>query len=196
MNNTIKIALVGIVGLLVGFFLGMQYKAYQVSKAFDEVANELDAVFDEEFPTTSDDITEEEEILVNKSVGDVVEFATMNLKIISSEEKQTLKGGFFEPPVAREGSKFVVVTVEVENITDSTFSFSPSGYDLRDQQGRNYESYDDLIESGEEYLAYRDLSPALKETGVLIYEVPESATSYSIVGGKKGTNETYVIKLK
>lgn len=39
-------------------------------------------------------------------------------------------------------------------------------------------------------------SPNIKETGDWLYELPEDATSYSLVVAKKDTNEIYMIKLK
>lgn len=52
------------------------------------------------------------------------------------------------------------------------------------------------LNSVDNYMAYRELSPSIKEKGYIIYELPTDATSYSIVMGKGGTRETYKILLK
>jgi hypothetical protein len=108
MNHTIKVVIIGLISLGIGFFAGMEYKAYQVRSAFQSTANKIFNTAD----TSSDQLPDEKETniaYVDKSVGEEVVLATINFKVNNYGEKQTLSGGFGSPAIAKEGAKFVVV---------------------------------------------------------------------------------------
>lgn len=183
--------------LCIGFVLGMEYKAYQVRSAISEAFSETET----EDLSTSEPVVEEAKkdatIIVEKAIGDEIILATGNITVNSSEEMNTLSSTYGSPKVAKEGTKFVVINMDVVNTTKSEFSFSPDNvFLLQDNQEREFRTYDDSIGSIGDYLNYRDLSPSVKENGSLVYEVPVDAASYQLVTSKAGTNELYIIKLK
>lgn len=199
MNNTIKIILIILVSLGIGFFAGMEYKAYQVRSVFQDTANEISNSLgnanssENQLPNES----EENTIYIDKSVGGEVVLATIKFKVNSSSEKQTLSGSFGSPAIAKEGAKFVVIDMSVTNTTDAQFTFFPDdGFRLIDDKGRQFTTYGDTIGKTQNYLNVRELSPSIAEIGVLVYEIPQDSTSYSLAVGKGGTSEIYRVKLK
>jgi len=134
--------------------------------------------------------------IIEKNVGDDVELSTMKVKINSVEEKQVMSDGYGGLTEASENSKFVVLNVTLTNITNEGFDFDSDGIKLSDNKDRKFDPYDDTIGGIDNYIEMRDLQPSISEIGMMVYEVPNDAESYSMDIGKKNTNEVYRIKLK
>jgi hypothetical protein len=189
-----------IISLAIGFFAGMEYKAYQIRSAFQKATK----TFQEELAKTPTlgEVLKKEELegqkmnIIEKRVGDEVELATIKFKVNSIEEKQTLTTKYGSPTVAKENAKFVVINMDVTNITDKPFDFYVGDISVIDNKDREFLPYERTIGSVDNYLNMRRLSPGIKENGVLVYELPKDATSYSLVIGKAGTNEIYKVLLE
>ena len=159
---------------------------------FYSVADEINQIFGGDASDEEQDV--EEQIVVNKGIGDEVVLATINLKINSVEEKQSITPEYGPVENAKDGAKFVVVNAEIVNTTKQTISMSPDLL-LIDDQDREYEATDAFLLLNDA-LDYRDLSPGIKEKGSWLYQIPIDSESYSLAIGKAGTNEIYMIKLK
>lgn len=180
---------------VVGFFAGMEYKAYEIRTAISKVFS------GDTTPTETQTVVEQAKeaklTTIEKKVGDELVMATGNLKVNSSEEKQTLSGTYGSPKVAKEGTKFVVVSLDVMNTTKSAFTFFPDDvFKMVDNQGREFTTYNDSIGAVDNYLDVRELAPSVKETGFIVYEIPTDATGYGLITAKGGTKELYKIVLK
>lgn len=196
MKRKIIVTIAALFILGVGFFAGMEYKAYQVRTAFEDAFDETTASDSSDKKTTTmEEAKKENMVLIPKPVGEEIKLATINVKVTGSEEQQTISSSYSSPKVAKEGTKFVIVSMEVTNTTDSEFSL-PADFLLIDNKKREFSTYSDSIGGIENYLDYRELSPSVKETGVYVYEVPTDATSYSIAFAKAGSKDLYTIKLK
>ncbi|MCR3922797.1 MAG: DUF4352 domain-containing protein [Firmicutes bacterium] len=166
---------------------------------FISVGKELDDNFDSS--STGDDNTLMEQALqdnmtiIEKATGDEIILATVLLKVTGVEEKQSISTSYGSPTEAKEDAKFVVVSLDLTNTTNKTFSFPPDLI-VVDNKGREFNTFSDSIFAIDDYLDYRDLSPSIKETGYLVYELPTDAVSYNLVVAKSGTNELYKILLK
>lgn len=165
-----------------------------VAKELDESFNDSSNGFDEDNLTALEQAEEDNMIIIEKNIGDEVVLATLNLKVNSAEEKQSINSSYSSAE-AKEGAKFVVIDLELTNTTNKGFTFPPDLL-LMDDKGREFDSYSDSIGNIENYIDYRDLSPSIKETGYLVYEVPMDALNYSILVGKAGTDELYKIIIK
>ncbi|MDO8657504.1 MAG: DUF4352 domain-containing protein [Candidatus Levybacteria bacterium] len=198
MYNKAIIIVIGLAIFGVGFFAGGEYKAYRIRTAIQQAFSGNTNPFNSSslLLTPSTKQAKKEIItIVQKAIGDEIALATLKLKVNSVEEKQTLIATYGSPKVAKEGTKFVVVNLDITNTTNRKFSFSPDII-VVDNKNREYSTYSESIGAIDNYLNYKDLSPSVKETGYLIYEIPNDATSYSLVVGKEGTNELYKIVLK
>ena len=102
---------------------------------------------------------------------------------------------YYEPDVAQEGTKFVVLSVEIENITKSTLDFNNT-INLYDSQEREYQPYSDAHWYFDETFTYTDLAPNIKTTGTFVYQVPTDAEKYYLAIAKSGTNEAYRMYVK
>ena len=165
-----------------------------VAEELDESFNDSSNGFVEDNLTVLGQAEEENMIIIEKNIGDEVVFATLNLKVNSVEEKQSINSSYSSAE-AKEGAKFVVIDLELTNTTTKGFTF-PTNMLLIDDKGREFDSYSDSIGNIDNYIDYRDLAPSIKETGYLVYEVPTDALNYSIYAGKAGTDELYEITLK
>ena len=196
MKQKLILIVAGIVIFGAGFFLGMEFKAYQIrsaiQQAFSGITTSSSPVSES---TAMDEAKKDNMTVIGKSIGDEITLATMNIKVNSAEEKQTISASYGSPKMAKEGTKFVVINMDVTNITNSKFTFSPDLL-LVDNKAREYSTYSDSIGGIDNYLNYRDLSPSVKESGFMVYEVPTDSTSYDLVTAKAGTKELYKINLK
>lgn len=135
-----------------------------------------------------------DEIIIEKSIGEEVELATMKFKVVSSEEKQVIKKSYGETR-ADENTKFVVISMTVTNTTNEGFTFEEDDFALIDDKGRKFDAFGS-IGSVDNYLDMRSLQPSIAELGMVIYKVPNDVSGYGIQIGKKDTNELYLVKLK
>jgi hypothetical protein len=202
MKKNIVFAVSAVVILAVGFFAGMEYQSYRVrsalSNAFSGINNttNTDVTVGKSGQKTAMETAKEEDMkLISKSMGDEIELATIKVKVMGSDEQNTISSSYSQPKVVKEGATFVVVKAEVTNITNSSFSL-PADFLLIDDKGREFSTYRDTIGNIDDYLDYRELSPSVKETGVYVYEVPKDATSYNISFAKAGSKDVYQVKLK
>lgn len=202
LKNTKGLMLLLVVVLTVGFFAGMEYKAYQVRKALNEATEELSEGITDIFDGGDEDANSasrqiEKSTVIQKIIGEDIQLATIKFKVSNSSEKQTLSGGFGSPAIAKEGAKFVVIDLSITNTTNAQFTFLPDdGFRLIDDKDRQFTTYGDTIGKVNNYLNVRKLSPGIVESGVLVYEIPQDSTSYSFAVGKGGTNEIYQVVLK
>lgn len=184
-----------LIGLVIGFFVGFEFKAYQIRSAFKEVAESISGSSNEN-QSVLEQAEEENYQTIEKNIGDEIILATIKLKANKVDEQQTISSTG-TPKVASAGSKFLIVNLTVTNITNSPFTFAPDdGLRLVDSKNREFKTYSNTIGSIENYLDYKEIAPNVSQTGVVVYEVPSDATSYSLVISKGGTTELYKIKLK
>jgi len=126
----------------------------------------------------------------NVAIGETAEFATLKLKLTGCSETTELKG-LFGNKKADDGTKFIVFTYTVENITKQEITFSSEDFKLYDSQERQFSAYDDAYWYNDDVLVYETLSPNMPKKGVSIFNVPKDATGYFMIGGKSGTNEYF-----
>lgn len=145
--------------------------------------------------TFSEQAKKDNMTIITKAINDEITLATIKLKVNRVEEKQTITPKFGSPATAKEGAKFVVVNVDITNISNKPFTMSPDLLIIIDNKERQFKA-SDAIFILDDYLDYKELSPSIKESGSWLYELPQDATSYSLVVNKSGTKELYMIKLK
>jgi hypothetical protein len=134
---------------------------------------------------------------IKKAMGEDAVTKTMKVKVVSSDEKPSIVGAFETPKTAAEGAKFVVVSMEVTNLTNDKFMFSPDdALSLVDDTGKKYKTYEDTIGSINDYLNVQDLSPNIVKKGVLVYEIPQPTNIYDLFIENEGTKDIYQVKLK
>lgn len=206
-KHIILYPIVIIISLAIGFFAGEEYKAYQIRSAFQQAfsgnvtttQNPTSGIQPTITPYVQPTSTLEGELnsgsnLIVKKVGDIVTLATMDLKIISSEEQQSISGNYGSPEVANEGTKFVIVQLTVTNTTKSQYDF-PDNFLLKDSQKREYSPYSSIGKI-DKYISMRTLKPSIPETGFSVYQVPKDSVSYSLFIGKAGSKDIFQIILK
>jgi len=143
-----------------------------------------------------DNEEEKPQQIIEKNIGDEVELSTLRVKINSVEEKQTISDSYGDVTEASENSKFVILNATITNISNDGFDFDSDGIKVTDNKNRKFDPYEDTIGGIANYIEMRDLQPSISETGMMVYEVPNDAESYSMDIGKKNTNEVYRIRLK
>ncbi len=189
-----KNIIIAIICLIIGFTLGMEYKAYQIRSALKDGLNEISEAFGS--PNISNETNNStEEIRIDKKIGDVIELATIKFKINSLEETNMLAPSFGSPIVASVDAKFLILDVDITNITKSPFVHYDNDLILLDDQERIFTAYSS-IGNIENYIAGRNLAPNISENGKMVFEVSKDGKDYNFLIGKGGTNETYYIDLK
>jgi len=188
MKKKIVPIIIGVVIFAVGFFSGIEYSKYKIRSALSDAFSETGLSSETETRPAKN------EVVITKAIGDEVELATQIWKAVSVKESQSISSKYGTPKVAKEGTKFVIVNMDVTNTTKDEFMFEP--YKLEDNFDRQYSTYSDSIGSVDNYLNVRTLSPGVKENGNIVYEIPSDSTGYSLLVLKAGTNETYKIVLK
>lgn len=175
------------------FFIWMEYKAYQIrnviADSFSWLSNDLSNPIEEK-GTENINL-----IKIEKSIWEPVQLATMEIKIEKSEEQTILNKKYSTPQVARQWSKYVVIDINIKNITKNTFSDYFSDIAIEDNEWNNYLPTSAIMLI-DDYIEWRELAPQIEEKWKLVYEVPENINSYSFKIWKSWTDEVYYIKLK
>jgi len=131
-----------------------------------------------------------------RAIGEEVSTKTFKLKVNSATEGETIVSKYGTPQPATDGAKFVIVNMDVTNLTDEKFMFSPDkSISLVDDNGKKFETYDDTIGNIDDYLNVQDLSPSIVKKGVLVYEIPQDTSNYELFVENEGTEEIYQIRL-
>lgn len=127
---------------------------------------------------SSDEETESEDIIWHDvAKGEELELATIKITITNCEELSELTAEYFEPDVAQDGTKYVVFSVDIENITKDTLNFD-NDLTLTDSEERTYDPYSGALWYYDETFSYTDLAPNIKKSGQLVYNVPADSTGY------------------
>ncbi len=121
-----------------------------------------------------------------------IELATIKVKVTDCIETTELTAEFFEPEVAQDGTKFIVYTVEIENLGKESMSFYDEDFALTDSQGRGYAVYDGGYWYYDRYVTYNEYAPNIKQSGNLVYHVPADCEGYYFALGKTGTSDAYM----
>ena len=150
---------------------------------------------------SSESKSESSDNTVYKNIGDEITLSTYKYKVNSVNESNFISGSF-GTKTAKTGTKFVIINLDVTNITNSEFSFYtdrgylfPEGFVLLTDTDKQYNSYDDMIMYSENSISMRDLSPDIKDNGGLVYEIPSDITSYGLVAESSTENKYYIVKL-
>ncbi|HLL60745.1 MAG TPA: DUF4352 domain-containing protein [Candidatus Nitrosocosmicus sp.] len=197
MKKNIFIAVGGLIIFSIGFVSGMEYKASQVRSAINKAFTPNVAQDNSKNNTVLQQAKKEDLKIINKAVGDEIVLATLKYKVNEVKETQTITSTYSSPKVANEGAKFIVINLDITNTTNSSFSFPPDEvFVVVDDKEREYRTYANSIGNIDEYLNYKDLTPSVKVTGNLVYEVPQDTERYSIFAAKAGTKEMYKVILK
>lgn len=154
---------------------------------FDDLGDDLDQDLDE------DHEVEEDVTVIEIGTGEEIELATLKMKINSFEEVQMIPSKYGDDLEAKEGTKFLLVNMDLTNITKSELD-GPASFPLIDSEEREYQSYGG-IGVVDDYLEYRGLAPSIKETGTYIYELPEDSVNCYITVKHADTGEVYRIYL-
>ncbi|MDO8265730.1 MAG: DUF4352 domain-containing protein [Candidatus Saccharibacteria bacterium] len=183
-----KSVVIGIlVGLVLGFFGGYEYRTKEIKDAVNEAFSTVSESFDSSFNSTS---SEDEDVSLEyktHAVGELVNFATQDMKLNSAVAKNSVSAPYGSPLVASEGTKYIVVNHTVTNTTDSPFMYTE--FVLWDSENKQYNYDSDATFNIENYLSVRELSPDVPETGVIVFKVPESTNSFRF-GALKGSSNT------
>ena len=169
-----------IIGLVVGFVLGGGI-AYFASSEIDNAVNEM--VNTSETVDVSNEISLEH---IGKSV--ISEGIKYTLLSVSKSKNSLSDGRVFgtADTTARDGAIFVIVTMEMENVS-SDLKWIPTPYTswtLTDDLNRHYwPSTSNIPVSNhppEGYIFQMSIPPGLKNTGSIGYEVPDEESDYSM----------------
>jgi len=154
--------------------------------AFDSFSNDFEEITNDE---DTAEVEEEDYVWADIPFGEEVELATIRIRLTDVTEDTQLNSSYSDTS-AQEGTKFVIITAEIENITKSPLSFN-NDLPLCDDQGRSYNPYEDAFWYVDNSFSYVELAPSITQTGAMIYVVPEDAVGYYLTVIKAGTNEAY-----
>lgn len=111
-------------------------------------------------------VDKEEEVKDEYAVGETIESDGMELTVTGVEKSQ---GGEYDNP--KEGSEYVIVTVQYDNSSEKDLPYNPFDFKLLNGDGQKTDStftmdtQDTRLESG-------DLAPGGTVTGDLVFEAP------------------------
>ncbi len=147
---------------------------------FGEESGSDDGTID--FGEGFDNMTEDEPPAITAwtdvPLGSTAELDTLKICIGGYEEKKELPTIFSEPKTAEDGTKFIVISATLENITDEEICFN-NEYVLSDSLGNNYEPYPEIsMLEYDETFWFASLEPHVPKRGVLIYNVSEDSDGY------------------
>lgn len=186
-----------VVGLIGGFVIGQEYTKQKIVNSIEEAFSDKSSN-DGQKAEESGEMAQEVKKMNNISVaiGDTVELATFKYVVNDVEEKNLIKSDYGQPHLATEGTKFVIVDLTVTNTTSETFEYDDSSPVLEDNNGDFYKTYSDTIGNIDNYMDWRELSPNIPETGVIVFQIPESIDSYQLLTAKANSNDIYRVELK
>jgi hypothetical protein len=99
-----------------------------------------------------------------------------------------------------EGSEYIAIDIRVENVGNESITTRSSMFTLVDEQGREFETDDDLTYEAEiggyETLSYEQIHPETQTNGTIFFEISSNYDNYRLrvepVGITSGADEHYV----
>jgi len=140
--------------------------------------------------STDNNSEPEDTVWHDVSLGEEVELATIKICITGCEELSELTAEYYSSDVAQSGTKFVVFSADIENITKDTINFN-NDLSLTDSQGRTYNPYSNALWYYDQTFSYTDLAPNIKQSGQLVYNVPADSNGYYLSVIKGDTSDGY-----
>lgn len=196
MKAKVVLSLAGFLIFAIGVVTGIEYQSYKVRSAFSEA---FKTEGNNNSSTTTESTSEEapERKYTEKEIGEEIQLATLNYTVNEVTEEDVLTAEYSTPKSAAADAKFVVIDITLTNTTKGEYMFSPDeAFRLVDNSDREFTTYSESIGSIDNYLNYTDLSPSIKKTGKLVYEIPKDTTSYNLISRKAETEEYFRTKLK
>ena len=120
------------------------------------------------------------------TIGDQVEDGNFAFTVTGVEQAQTLGQGVM---ATEAQGKYVIVNLQVENVGNEASTFNAGSSQVAfDSQGREYQTSEDAIMSGDssdESSFLQQINPGSSVTGRLVYDVPQQTqlTSVELHGG-------------
>lgn len=139
----------------------------------------------------------EEQTIINKSIGEEVVLATLTFTVNSFEEINSIPVTYGDPITPQEGKKLYKLNITLKNIDTDILYLSNDIFYISDEGDFQYEFIEDYIWVDDtDLLQYEEINPNLAKKGNLYYEIPEDSKDLHIPIGKSGTNELYIIDLQ
>jgi|GEM_PF-973394 len=126
-------------------------------------------------------------------LGEEIPLSTMNVVVEDFDETLELTSEFWDPVIAKEGTKFVTVTATVTNTTRFEETLVPPLI-LMDDQNRQFTTYDATF-AIDDYLDFITLAPSIKEEGRFIFEVPMDSNNSVLLFASDETKDLYFVFL-
>ena len=178
-----------------GYFLGKAADAYQIMRKLGlgiSNKNLYQISVNQNYINKEEVVSVKDREYITAGVGEEVTFATVKLKIPSIKEEYFISGSG-GTKVSNINKSFLVMDLEIQNITKQQIDFDPNGFILIGthidegflvyKDAKNY--IDNTFQGGK-------IEPGVKKTGVLVFEVqPFNETNYWLFLDVLGTNKTY-----
>lgn len=204
-KTTTGIVIITVVALAAGFFGGQQYEIYKVKTAFNQAfsqrANNNQTVPAASSPQTmqntpaSNNAAANQPNYIDKKIGDEISLETIKLKILGAKEQPNISSSYGSSVTAAVGAKFVVVSMELTNLTSDNLTLPSNPFPLFDNKGRQFSEYNDTIGHIDNYLDMAQLAPSIAKQGVYVYEVPNDSAGLYLATASASTGTAYKIDL-
>lgn len=171
-----KVVVIAIITFILGVFLGMEYKAFQIR----EVLSNTNYTTNTSTDLSAEEKKESKPILVQKEIGEEGVVNGVSFKVNSFKETTILTAKYGSPKSAKTGTKYVIVNMTVKNNANSSTSFQDENFLIIDDNKREFKVNIDTIGGVDDYLLSRELAPSIPESGNLVYQIPEDLNYYSV----------------
>lgn len=123
------------------------------------------------------------------------ELATIKVRVLDTKEAAVIKVGDWTK-TAPNGTKFVVLKIQLENITKESVFVDMANYPFKDSKDRKYEPYIDPKDDDGNWITgdswnNTDLAPNIPKQIDVVYQVPSDSVGYHFDIIKAGTSDGY-----
>lgn len=135
--------------------------------------------------------------IVEIPFGEKGQLKTIWIQITDSIETPVFNAGnqYTKDVFAATGTKFVVITATLCNITNTPIKVWKHEWKLQDAFQRIYDAYAGILIGDyiqlDGYSPGYSLQPSIPIPCKFIFEIPLNSTNYGLVKGKMGTNDIY-----
>jgi len=156
--------------------------------------DELNFLDTEETAEEADEV--EEDIIIEKEIGDTVELKTIDFTIHFFDAIEKIEQDWGDNILASEGNQLYKLSVTVHNRDSDSKYIDESFFIIADSESYQYEILEDsLWIDDDNSLYYEEILSGLSKKGNLYFEIPEIADGLYVQMGKLGTNEVYRVFL-
>ena len=184
-----------VVGLILGIVTGWVLRQRQLEESLNKIFVDLGTSQETSKSIGKSELKNTEPMIIKSDIGQIFTVDDYDMIVNRAEVKDSVKGEYYQPCVAKEGAKFIVVNLGVTNKFTEEKVFDNALVNVEDANGYKYKEFN-TYGCLDNDLDNRRLAPLITELGDILFEVPSTIQGPSLSMLNKTKDSKIIVDLQ